>query len=289
MDHCEVQLSSRRSTDGGLTWRPIVHHVLGTLGTVVFDKITSAIIVQYCTGSPHCHQNPATYQIISYDDGITYSSPTLVDEFLQPFLGVRPCCGQALQLSSGRIVFCAVHGTAPDSNVIVYFSDDGGKTYETSMDAGSRFSKMGECTMAELQNGSIYLNMRPHEDLEKCDCRAYSLSDDGGHTWSGPFFDHHLIHGPGCEASVLAGNGSVVYFANPFTENDSRNNMTVQMSIDGATTWTRQLQLNSNPAAYSSLSTLQDENYIGLLYETSAAGCDGPACAIVFAKVPRKF
>ena len=192
---------------------------------------------------------------MSYDDGITYSPSIPIDRFLQPFPGVHPCCGQALQLSSGRIVFCAIHGLDPNSNVTVYFSDNGGQTYKTSMDADFRFSKMGECTMAELQNGSIYINMRPHKDPEKCDCRAYSLSDDGGVTWSGPFFDHHLIDGPSCEASVLAGSGNTVYFANPFTKNDSRNNMTVQMSLDGATTWTSLLQVNSSPAGCRCISS----------------------------------
>lgn len=121
------------------------------------------------------------------------------------------------------------------------------------MDAGYRFSKMGECTMAELQNGSIYMNMRPHEDPEKCDCRAYSMSHDNGATWNGPFFDHHLIHGPGCQASVLGSNGNTVYFSNPFTRDDSRNNMTVQISHDGATTWTSQFQVNTGPAACKSI------------------------------------
>ena len=46
MKDCAVLVSSRRSSDGGQNWGPVIHHELGTLGTIVFDKTTGAIIVQ---------------------------------------------------------------------------------------------------------------------------------------------------------------------------------------------------------------------------------------------------
>eukprot|EP00118_Oscarella_pearsei_P004283 m.18075 g.18075 ORF g.18075 m.18075 type:complete len:371 (+) comp27591_c0_seq1:72-1184(+) len=288
---CNVHLSSRRSTNGGKTWSPIVYHGLGILGTVVFDKIHSKIIVQFCIGEFNCLENRSTHQIVSIDDGLTFGQPIQIDKYLGDFPGVHPCCGQALQLSSsGRLVFCAVHGLSPKSNVTVYYSDDGGSAYKTSKTAGYQFSKMGECTMAELFNGSIYMNMRPHIDPEKCKCRAFAISHDGGETWDGPHYDRALINGGGCEASVLGAGNGTVFFSNPFSWENDRANMTVQRSEDNAQHWSRKLQINNGPAGYSSMSYLPwDDDYIGLLYETGATGCRESACKIVYLKIPKSL
>ena len=192
--------------------------------------------------------NRSTHQIISTDDGLTFSQPTPVDQYLGKFPGVHPCCGEALQLPSGRLVFCAIHGESPRSHVTVYYSDNGGQTYQSSPTAGDQMKDMGECTMALLSNGSIYMNMRPHINPEMCDCRAYAVSDDGGESWHGPYYDRDLLNGEGCEASVLGLGNGTVFFSNPYSTLASRANMTVLRSDDNAQTWSKIYQVNNGLA-----------------------------------------
>ncbi len=46
--------------------------------------------------------------------------------------------------------------------------------------------------------------------------------------------------------------------------------MTVQMSLDDGTTWARQILLDEEGGAYSSL-VMVDDNTLGILYESSRA------------------
>ena len=57
--------------------------------------------------------------------------------------------------------------------------------------------------MVELPDGSILLNMR-NEHLTSCDCRATSISYDGGETFAPIVFDPVLIS-PVCQASIMSG------------------------------------------------------------------------------------
>ena len=67
---------------------------------------------------------------------------------------------------SGRLVFNAHFGTAERGSgaVIVYYSDDGGKTYTmantTAGGHGHPFKHMDESTMTEAEDGGVVINMR---------------------------------------------------------------------------------------------------------------------------------
>ena len=88
---------------------------------------------------------------------------------LAPVLFCCEVCGAAgsrLQTQSGRIVFSGHNG--PGGGVCVWYSDDGGRTYNTTAGGGADGALMitgNEQSIADLGNGSLYM---------VCDLAAHS-------------------------------------------------------------------------------------------------------------------
>jgi sialidase-1 len=123
--------------------------------------------------------------------------------------------------------------------------------------------QVNECTVAELPDGKLLLNMRNYDRTQKS--RKKSYSDDGGITWSAVLPDTALIE-PICQASMLyTETHETLWFLNPANER-TRVNMTLKSSKDFGKTWQIEKILNSGPSAYSDL-TLMDKTTIGCLYE----------------------
>ena len=93
----------------------------------------------------------------------------------------------------------------------VWYSDDGGATFEVSMPP---LEHMDEAQLVELPNGDVLANMRSAHFNKTCDCRAVATSTDGGKTF-GPIEWVPELISPVCMGSVLKGPGGAVYFANP--------------------------------------------------------------------------
>jgi len=74
---------------------------------------------------------------------------------------------------NGRLVWCGHWGVYNSSQA--WYSDDGGDSYTLSKTV---FMTQDECTLAELDDGTVYWNMR-NTKLE----RGYARSTDGGETF----------------------------------------------------------------------------------------------------------
>jgi sialidase-1 len=139
---------------------------------------------------------------------------------------------------------------------------------------------VNECTVAELSDGRLLLNMR---NFGKARIRQESVSNDGGVSWSDINGDSALLE-PVCQGSLIAytekGNRHYLLFSNPASQS-SRTNMTVKMSLNNGQTWPKKKVLHSGPSAYSNLTILPNKN-IGCLYE---AGYAKPYEGIVFEQI----
>ena len=164
-------------------------------------------------------------------------------------------------------------------NTAIY-SDDGGKTWQTS---GPVQSGTGEGILAELANGNIYYNSRCHMAVDHR--RRIAWSYDGGHMWTDwqvseqlyevgePFyFKYGTKPGYGCNAglvrlpSEVTDGKDVLLFSTPDNPGSSRVRMTVWASFDGAKTWPIKRLVYKDRCAYSSLSAGRDGT-IYLLFE----------------------
>jgi len=164
-------------------------------------------------------------------------------------------------------------------NTAIY-SDDGGKTWQTS---GPVQSGTGEGTLAELSNGTVYYNSRSHMSVDNR--RRIAWSHDGGHMWTDwqvstylyevgqPFyFKYGTKPSYGCNAglvrvpSEVTGGKDVLLFSTPDNPGKGRSRMTVWASFDGARTWPVKRLVDEGHSVYSSL-TADKRGNIYLLFE----------------------
>lgn len=163
--------------------------------------------------------------------------------------------------NKGRMIIPCDHIEADTKHYYshVIYSDDKGKTWQ--LGGSTPQHQVNECAVAELENGDLILNMRNYDRESKN--RKISMSKDGGMTWSDLSNDETLIE-PICQGSILQFNEQL-YFSNPASK-ESRENMTLRMSLDGGESWSYKLLINKGPSAYSDL-VMIDEKHIGIYYE----------------------
>ena len=160
------------------------------------------------------------------------------------------------------------------------YSDDGGKTWQTSAPVQSG---TGEGTLAELSSGDIYYNSRSHMSTDHR--RRIAWSYDGGHRWTDWRVSEHLYEvgepfyfkygtkpSYGCNAGLVrlpleATQGKdVLLFSTPDDPGGSRVRMTVWTSFDRGDTWPVKRLVYEGPSAYSSLAAGPDGT-VYLLFE----------------------
>lgn len=302
-DSGDIDIVMKRSEDGGITWsnlmiiRNDVGNVCGNPAPVV-DQSTGMIylLTTWNLGSDHeseiIHQTSKDtrriFVVHSADDGLTWSVPDEITKSVKSpdwtWYATGPCHG--IQLTKGRaqgrmIIPCdhIVSGTNRYFSHVIY-SDDHGKSWKPG--GTTPQDQVNECTIAELSNGSVMLNMRNYDRSQKS--RKVAVSNDGGITWSDIYADKSLTE-PICQASLLrfsfSDEGkSRLIFLNPADEN-IRQNLTLRLSYDEGLTWSKSLVIYPGPSAYSDLTRLPDRT-IGCLYE---AGLLNPYQGIFFRKV----
>jgi sialidase-1 len=182
---------------------------------------------------------------------------------------------------SGRLVIPCDHIEAGTKKYFSHtiHSDDGGQTWQLGGSTPS--DQVNECTVAELPDGKLMLNMRNYNQIR---VRRVSTSTDGGATWSELVEDPALIE-PVCQGSLLSckgkGRKTLLAFSNPANAK-TRTHMTVKVSDDLGKTWKRQKLLYEGPSAYSNLVLLPNGN-LACLYES---GLKSAYERIVFEEIP---
>lgn len=300
-DSGDIDLVVRRSEDGGETWSNLImiwDDAANTCGNPVpiVDEETGRIHLlatwnhgedkwgDLTKGTGKDTRRP--FYIFSDDDGKSWSAPEEITGAVKKphwdWYGTGPVHGIQIQNGShkGRLVapcyFTVRQGDTRKDYSHVIYSDDNGATWIPG--DSTAVGPVGECTVAELSEGRLMLNMRTSASFT----RKISVSNDGGHTWSQPETDYNLVD-PKCQGSLLSvldGNQPVLFFANAASA--ERNNMTIKMSIDEGETWTKSYAVHSGPSAYSDI-VMIDEEHIAILFE---GGINRPYEGLSFEIVP---
>jgi sialidase-1 len=275
-DHGNIHLMLKRSLDSGKTWGELqlVYRDPGAKVTcgnpcALVDCQTNTVWLAFC------RNNRNVFVTSSRDEGLTWVPPRQITADVKqkdwqwyatgPGNGIQLTCGP----HKGRLVVPCDHadawpprrGQAYFSHV--FFSDDHGRTWKLG---GSVGDAVNECAVAELDDGSLLLNMRTWDEHRN---RAVATSKDGGASWSEVHYDETLIE-PQCQASLirhpeLDDGKSRLLFSNPACTSD-RIRMTVRLSYDGGKTWAASRQLHAGPSSYSSLAVAKDGTIL-CLYE----------------------
>lgn len=206
----------------------------------------------------------------SDDEGKTWEEPKEITERVKDsawdWHGTGPVHGIQVKggAHTGRLIapsYFTVRedGIQKDHSHVIY-SDDNGKTWQSG--APTPGEGVGECTVAELSDGRLMLNMR----TGNTGTRSYCISEDGGETWGELQTDLNLID-PSCQGSLLATElqgEHTLFFSNAASV--ERTHMTVKKSTDDGANWTSSLLIHEGPAAYSDLA-MSDDGRLILLYE----------------------
>ena len=281
----------RRSTDNGRSWSPAQEVGPDAGGSAVVDRIGGDVMVVrakdgYLWRSTDHGQSWKREQIVIRPDAVGHGTPDGVS--------VQTACSESgIALLHGKhrgrlLMPARIQPPKGDNdqewwpynhNTAIY-SDDGGKTWQTS---GPVQSGTGEGTLAELSNGNIYYNSRSHMSVDHR--RRIAWSYDGGHMWTDwqvcdslfevgePFyFKYGTKPSYGCNAGLVrlpleaTGGKDVLVFSTPDNPGSSRVRMTVWASFDGVKTWPVKRLVYEGPSAYSSLAAGKDGT-IYLLFE----------------------
>lgn len=282
-----INISIRRSSDGGKTWTPPVNswtwrwdgdeQWAGSDPSFIVDAQAKKIFLFYNVWE--CKKQNGVYQFFvqeSSDDGKTWSKPRSISKEISfPGWGfgkhrnaggfIFISSGSGVQTKDGTLLHTLVH--VGDGNAL-FGSEDHGKTWK----AMGRPVKCGdECKVVELSDGSWMINSR-----WRGGGRQIHVSKDRGATWESRY-DASLAD-PQCNAQI-ARYGKVLLFSN-CNSPTRRANLYLRASIDDGRTWSDGVCVEPQGAAYSDIALLPNGD-IGILYE--GAGYD----TIVFTTVPR--
>jgi sialidase-1 len=296
-DNGDINMVVKRSYDNGVTWDTTItiwNDAKNTCGNPVpiLEEQTGNIILLMTwnygpddIGDINSGTGKDTRRVFvtsSEDDGVTWKTPVQITDAVKKqgwgWYATGPCHGLQVRKGqyAGRIVIPCDYievSTKKGSSHVIY-SDDKGDTWKLGGVAAT--DKTNESTVAELNDGRLMLNMRSSTGF-----RMVSISNDGGVTWEKVREDYNLLD-PVCQASLLNGEYSgahQLFISNCFSS--TRDNMTIRMSSDNGTRWTKTYKVYEGPAAYSDLVLLPNDR-IGILYE---AGKSKPYEGIAFKSV----
>jgi sialidase-1 len=281
----------RRSTDGGKTWSNVQEVGPGASGNAVVDTGTGDVLI--VSGRDHLWRSRDHGKAWTREATTIKSNPVGHGSPDSAVPVNTNCSESGITLRhgkhQGRLLMPArcqpPHGNNdqewwPFNYNCALYSDDGGKTWQTS---GPVQSGTGEGTLAELADGRIYYNSRCHMAIDHR--RRIAWSHDGGHMWTDwhvsdalrevgqPFyFKYGTRPSYGCNAGLVrvpaevTGGRDVLLFSTPDDPGGSRVKMTVWASLDGAKTWPVKRLVWKGPSAYSSLAAGKDGT-VYLLFE----------------------
>ena len=286
-------IRARRSEDGGKTWgKEITIASAGFQGGgTTVDESTGDILAFVEAAHP-----PADLTVYrSRDDGRTWKAdPVKIATDSKGNLPSMHMNEHGITLRHGKHQGRLIRPTRwyagknerarwPDHYTNAIYSDDGGKTWNTSEPFPENGT--GEATIAELSDGTLYYNSRVHwQERPKNTRRRAAWSYDGGHTWTDFSIvdvlpDGHQHRSYGCMGGLVrlpVEGRDILIFSNIDTPNAKRERGTVWASFDGGKTWPIKRLVFEGPSAYSSINAgrpeTPSEGWIYLHFEGGPQG-----------------
>ncbi len=286
-DTGNIDIVLRKSTDNGKTWGELIvvwddgGNVCGNPAPVV-DKETGVIhlLTTWNSGKDHESQiingtSSGTREVfhqVSKDDGESWSAPKNISKLVKlkdwTWYATGPVHGIQLKKgkTKGRLVIPCDHIEAKTKKYYshIIYSDDHGLSWK--LGGRTPNDQVNECTVVELQNGDLMLNMRNYQ-RKKMKARQVAISRDGGINWENQHIDTELPE-PRCQAAILSvkrKGKNVLLFTNP-AHPSKRKNMTLSVSRDQGDTWKEKIIIFKKHAAYSDLVELKNGK-IFILFE----------------------
>ena len=280
-DSGDIDLVVKRSSDNGKTWSKQItiwndgQNTCGNPVPIVDDRGRIHLLMTWnfqtdkwgaiTNGTGEDSRRP--YYTYSDDDGITWAQPVEITSSVKKekwdWYATGPCHGIQIQkgIHKGRLVapnyFTTRESGKGTSYSHIIYSDDYGKTWKPG--EPTPVGGVGECSVAEIGEGTLMLNMRADEGFYRKSC----TSIDGGLTWSSPQISIDQIDCK-CQGSILS-IGGAVFLSNAASATE-RINMTIKKSTDNGKNWKGQYTVYEGNSGYSDIVELSDSQ-IAIIYE----------------------
>ena len=290
---------SRRSVDGGKTWEPPVFIDQGINGGgLTVDENSGEIIAfiekEHPPAALKCYRskdNGKTWRVspikISADKngvipsmhmnehGITLKNEKYKGRLIRPsrFYNAKNSAERKLMYSSAK------EKMWKDQYTNAIYSDDGGKTWQTSDPFPA--TGTGEAAIVELSDGTIYYNSRRHFSSDGLNprMRHIATSTNGGQNWENLCVSTELPDGEqNRDYGLMAGldrfsfEGYDILIYSNIVSDGGRKNGTIWLSFDAGKSWPVKKVIEPLGFKYSSLAIGKEntpsEGYVYLLYET---------------------
>ncbi len=305
-DTGDIDLVMKKSIDNGITWSSVKivwndkANVCGN-PTPVVDTDTGDVhlLTTWNNGEDHESEiiegtsidDRLVYHLISTDEGETWSEPNNITQSVKKsswsWYATGPVHGIQLKKGSykGRLVIPCDHIEKETKRYYshVFYSDDHGASWK--LGGSTPVDQVNECTVAELTNGNLLLNMRNY-NRDAIKSRQTAISKNGGDTWINQKFDTQLPE-PRCQGALLSvekNNKNVLLFTNP-ADSIARTHMTLSISNNDGVSWDKKISIYKSHSAYSDLTELKNGNIL-VLYE---AGNENPYEGIRYKIIPENL
>ena len=281
-DFGDIDVVLKRSTDNGKTWQKM--QVIAEDGInrccnptpVVLGN--GKIILVYSWNHDSTPDDHTIYTIESDDDGVTWKNKKDITPQIARTGESRhlpgPCHGIVKEKDphKGRIIIPHRGKSNAKTPVHVICSDDNGATW---FHGGSvNYAYGNECTVAELSDGALLIDMRNTDENDYF--RWQAISEDGGKSWKNAYQTVLIEQQSGCQGSLHRfkwdekTGKAILLFSNP-THTSSRRHGAVKLSLDEGMTWPKMYMYTTKTgddmySSYSDLVTMS-KDVIGVVYE----------------------
>lgn len=284
-DTGDIDLVMRSSPDNGKTWSDLKivfddgKNVCGNPAPVVDTKTGNIhLLTTWNNGDDHeseiiagtSENSREIFHQVSKDNGTTWSKPKNITKSVKlsnwTWYATGPVHGIQIKNGTykGRLVIPCDHITKNLKKKYAHsiYSDDNGQSW--NLGGITPKDKVNECTVVELSNGNLMLNMRNYE-RDAIKGRQVAFSNDGGLTWENQYVEKKLPE-PICQGSLLSIKRKGKYiqiFSNP-SNSISRKNMSLTISRDNGGNWNEKISIFDGHAAYSDLAEMKNGKIIVL-------------------------
>ena len=297
-----IDISTKRSTDGGKTWGPQTFIARGDTSRVLGYGFGDASLTLMPSGRMLClmacgngtkgFRRGLTHTALSTSDdgGVTWSEPRLIP-FPDSLHSAFVTSGKGIVDADGDILLaaCVLEHDYPDPMPVPWpieshlvYSKDGGETW--TLQPEKTFDLADESKLALLPDGRLLISCR-RPSYGPRGINTAVKGEDGIWHWEGQRLSEGLDANP-CNGDILALKKGLVLHSY-IKEKDRRAGLTLAVSRDGGLSWTDILCLQPEAAAYSTMVLFKNGD-VGVLYEDGSHSTDG-GYDIVFSRIPRKL
>ncbi len=281
----KIDVSVRRSSDGGRTWSPQNIIAAGDGKTTTDYGYGDAALARTAGGRLICVMAAGSVMFwdgmrnavicTSDDNGITWTKPRQLytSNFSDAvnkranqlgFYGNFISSGKGLTTFDGTVMFtnnCLPYDNKTSPQCYVISSTDEGEHW--TMGPAKAYAGCDESKLEQLNDGRLLLTVRHTGD------RGFNRGDADARKWDKPWRNSQ-ISGNACNADILyysrKTQGSHDILLHTYVKSSARENLTLAMSIDEGQTWVDFMNIQPGGAAYSTMVRLTDGS-LAILYE----------------------